>query len=173
MGRHFQRVGHYSTKCADHSTAGDSWVTDSVARDRPLGSLYCTKENVAPMPGTAITIQSNGAEYMDVLKQAEGLTSASRLLCRPKCGIQTWREEAARVRPVPPGTWPFRPAGSRTTAVTIRVTHSEVTNWSARRARFECCSHNTSGGGVGLGSGPRRSPAATSVRTRPTMLGSG
>ena len=89
------------------------------------GSLYCTKEDVAPMPGTAITIQLNGAEYMDLLKQAEDVNLSLPAFVLVRCGIQTWRLEAARGRPAAqPRGRPVRLALERR-SVTIRVTEPE------------------------------------------------
>lgn len=51
------------------------------------------------MPGTAITIQLNGAEYMDLLHQAGNVNLSLPAFVLVRCGVQTWREEAARGRP--------------------------------------------------------------------------
>jgi hypothetical protein len=73
----------------------------------------------------AITLQLNGAEYLDLLKQADGVNLSLPALVLVRCGIQTWREEAARGRPVAhPRGRPVRLALERR-SITIRVTEPE------------------------------------------------
>ncbi len=73
----------------------------------------------------AITIQLNGAEYLDLLKQAEDVNVSLPAFVLVRCGIQTWRLEAARGRPAAyPRGRPVRLALERR-SVTIRVTEPE------------------------------------------------
>ncbi len=55
-----------------------------------------------PEPGIAVGIQLNGAEYMDLLKQAGDVNLSLPAFVLVRCGVETWREEAARTRPAPP-----------------------------------------------------------------------
>jgi hypothetical protein len=77
------------------------------------------------MPGTAITIQLNGAEYLDLLKQAGDVNLSLPAFVLVRCGIQTWREDAAHGRRVPhPRGRPVQAALERR-SITIRVTDAE------------------------------------------------
>ena len=73
----------------------------------------------------AITIQLNGAEYLDLLKQADGVNLSLPAFVVVRCGLQTWRLKAARGRPAAhPRGRPVRLALERR-SVTIRVTDPE------------------------------------------------
>ena len=77
------------------------------------------------MPSTAITIQLNGAEYLDLLKQAGDVNLSLPAFVLVRCGVQTWREEAAHGRTVPhPRGRPVQEALERR-SITIRVTDAE------------------------------------------------
>ena len=77
------------------------------------------------MPGTAITIQLNGAEYLDLLKQAGDVNLSLPAFVLVRCGLQTWREEAAHGRPPEhPRGRPVQAALERR-SITIRVTDAE------------------------------------------------
>ena len=51
---------------------------------------------------TAVSIQFNGAEYLDLLKQAGDVKMSLPAFVLVRCGVETWREDAARSRPAPP-----------------------------------------------------------------------
>lgn len=71
---------------------------------------------------TAVSIQFNGAEYLDLLKQAGDVNMSLPSFILVRCGLETWREEAARSRPAqPPRGRPVRLALERR-AVTVRLT---------------------------------------------------
>ena len=74
------------------------------------------------MATTAVSIQLNGAEYMDLLKQAGDVSLSLPAFVLVRCGVETWREEAARSRPaLPPRGRPVRLALERR-SVTVRLT---------------------------------------------------
>ncbi len=71
---------------------------------------------------TAVSIQFNGAEYLDLLKQAGDVNMSLPSFILVRCGLETWREEAARSRPAqPPRGRPVRLALERR-SVTVRLT---------------------------------------------------
>ncbi len=73
----------------------------------------------------AMTIQLNGAEYLDLLKQAGDVNLTLPAFALVQCGLQTWRLEAARDRPLPlPRGRPVRLALERR-SVTIRLTERD------------------------------------------------
>ncbi len=67
-------------------------------------ATHCRRHRAeSPMPDkTAITIQLNGAEYLELLARAgeSGMTPPAFVLVR--CGAETWREDAACGRSAPP-----------------------------------------------------------------------
>jgi hypothetical protein len=71
---------------------------------------------------TAVSIQLNGAEYMDLLKQASDVNMSLPAFVLVRCGVEMWREDAARSRPAPPPRGrPVRLALERR-SVTVRLT---------------------------------------------------
>lgn len=65
--------------------------------DPPRGRME-EEDDVA----TTVSIQLNGAEYMDLIKQAGDVNMSLPSFVLLRCGVETWREEAARTRPAPP-----------------------------------------------------------------------
>ena len=83
----------------------------------------------------AVTIQLNGAEYLDLLKQADGVNLSLPALVLVRCGLQRWRLEAARGGSAThPRGRPVRLALERR-SVTMRVTEPEHEQLAAEASK--------------------------------------